>query len=102
MEFQNQSEQKNNDEFLTLKNCKVHHTEYTDVLAQLVTINGNIYVGLQRKSYYEDKNNPRLKNILLPIEAWSRFVRQAVTNLEKAITDNQVTHTPPSGKPMSR
>ena len=49
MEFQNQSEQKNKDKFLTLKNCKVHHTAYTDVLAQLVTINGNIYVGLQRK-----------------------------------------------------
>ena len=33
-------------EFLTLKNFDVHHTEFTDVCAQLVTMNGKIYVGL--------------------------------------------------------
>ena len=55
MEFQNQTEQKNKDEILTLKNFKVHHTQFTDVFAQLVTITGKPYVGLHRKSYYEDK-----------------------------------------------
>ena len=64
MEFENQCQHKNKDEFLTLKNLKVHHTKFTDVFAQLVTINAKIYVGLQRSSYYEDKNNPRLKSII--------------------------------------
>ena len=41
MELQNKQ-----DEFLTHKNFKVHNTEFTDVCAQLVTINGKIYVGL--------------------------------------------------------
>ena len=31
---------KKQDEFLTLKNFKIHNTEFTDVGAQLVTING--------------------------------------------------------------
>ena len=58
---------KKQDEFLTRNNVKLNHTEFSDVGAQLVTIKGKIYVGLQRKSYYEDKNNPRLKSILRPI-----------------------------------
>ena len=51
MEIQNKNKQ---EEFTTLKNFKVHNTEFTDVCAQLVTINGKIYVGLQRKSYFEE------------------------------------------------
>ena len=47
MVYQNQTE--NKEEFLTLKNFQVHNTQYTEVFAQLVTINGMIYVGLQRK-----------------------------------------------------
>ena len=93
MEFKNQTD--NKEEFLTLKNFKVHYTQYTEVFAQLVTINGKIYVGLQRTSYYEDKNNPRLKSILLPIEAWRTIVSQAVPTLEKAIKEHQATHPPP-------
>ena len=93
MEFKNQTE--NKEEFLTLKNFKVHNTQYTEVFAQLVTINGKIYVGLQRTSYYEDKNNPRLKSILLPIEAWTTFVSQAVPTLDKAIKEHHSTHPPP-------
>ena len=89
MEFQNQ---KKSDEFLTLKNFIVDNTEYTDVFAQLVTINGKIYVGLQRKSYFEDKNNPRLKSILLPIEAWTTFVTEAIPTLDKAIKEHHATH----------
>ena len=92
MEFKNQTE--NKEEFLTLKNFKVHNTQYTEVFAQLVTINGKIYMGLQRKSYYEDKNNPRLKSILLPIEAWTTFVSQAVPTLDKAIKEHHSAHPP--------
>ena len=93
MEFQNQTD--NKEEFLTLKNFKVHNTQYTEVFAQLMTINGKIYVGLQRKSYYEDQNNPKLKSILLPIEAWTTFVSQAVPTLDKAIKEHHSTHPPP-------
>ena len=64
------------------------------MFAQLVTINGKIYVGLQRKSYYEDKNNRKLKSILLPIEAWTTFVSQAVPTLDKAIKEHHATHPP--------
>ena len=93
MEFKTHTE--NKDEFLTLKNFKVHNTQYTEVFAQKVTINGRIYVGLQRTSYYEDKNNPRLKSILFPIEAWTTFVSQAVPTLEKAIKEHHSTDPPP-------
>ena len=79
LEIQNKNKE---DEFTTLKNFKVHNTAFTDVCAQLVTINGKIYVGLQRKSYFEDKNNPRLKSILLPIEAWTTFVSQGIPTLD--------------------
>ena len=65
MELQN----KNKQEFLTLKNFKLHNTEITDVCAQLLTQNGKIYVGVQRKSYFDEKYNRRRKSILLPIEA---------------------------------
>ena len=96
MEIQNQ---KKSDEFLTLKNFKIHHTEFTDLCAQLMTINGKIYVGLQRKSYFEDKNNPRLKSILLPIQAWTTFVTPGIPTLDKAIKDHHATH--PSAPPTT-
>ena len=48
MEIKNQTD--NKEQFLTRKNFKVHNTQYTEVFAHLVTINGKIYVGLQRKS----------------------------------------------------
>ena len=70
MEFQNQKKQ---DEFLTLKNFKDHNTEFTDVCAELVTINGKIFVGLQRKCYFEDKNNPRLKSIVIQVKLGQRI-----------------------------
>ena len=100
MELQNKNKQ---DEFLTLKNFKVHNTEFTEVCAQLVTINGKFYVGPERKSYFEDKNNPRLKSILLPIEAWTTFVTQAIPTLDKAIKEHHATHPQaPSATPKGR
>ena len=81
----------------------MHYTEFTDVSAQLVTINGKIYVGLQRKSYSEDKNNPRLKSILLLIEARTTFVTQAIPTLDKAIKEQQAKEPPaPPEKAYSR
>ena len=72
MELVNKNTQ---DGFLTLKHFKDNNTEFTDVCAQIVTIIGKLYVGLQRKSYFEDQNNPRLRSILHPIEAWTTFVK---------------------------
>ena len=100
IEFKNQTD--NKEEFLTLKNFKVHNTQYTEVFAQLVIINGKIYVNLQRKSYYEDQNNPKLKNILLPIEAWTNFVSQSVPTHDKAIKEHQAKEPPPTETTMSR
>ena len=95
--------QNNQDEFTTLKNFKIHNTEYTDVCAQLVTRNGKFYVRLQRKSYFEDKNNPGLKSVLLPIEAWTTFVTQAIPTLDKAIKEHQVTPpAAPEARPKGR
>ena len=87
MELQNKQ-----DEFVTLKKFKIHHTEFTDLCAQLMTINGKIYVGLQRKSYFEDKYNARLKSILLRIEAWTIFVTHPIPTLDKAIKEHHATH----------
>ena len=100
MELQNKNKQ---DEFLTLKNFKVHSTEFTDVCAQLVTITGKTYVGVQRKSYFEDKNNPRLKSILLPIEALITLVTQEIPTLDKAIKEHHATHPQaPAATPKGR
>ena len=92
MEFKNQTDNK---EFLTLNNFQVDYIQYTEVFAQFLTINRKIYVALQRKSYYEDQNNTKLKSILLPIEAWTSFVSKAVLSLDKAIKEHHSTHPPP-------
>ena len=83
------------DVFLRLKKFKVHNTEFSDVCAQLVTITGKTYAGLQRKSYFDDKNNPRLKRFHLPIEAWTTFMTQAIPTIDKAIKEHHATHAPP-------
>ena len=87
---------------MILKNWKVQNSEYTEVLAQVVTINGKIYVGFQRKCYSEDKYNPRLKSILHPIEAWTTFVTQAEPAHDKAIKEQQAKEPAPSATPNSR
>ena len=98
MEFQNL---KMPDEILAIKIFKVQKTEFTDVCAQLLTINGISYVSLQRKSYLETRNNPRLKIILLPSEAWTNFVTQAIPTLDKAIKEHHATHPQaPSATPI--
>ena len=72
------------------------------MFAQVVTINGKIDVGLQLKSYYEDQNNPKLTSILLPIEAWTTFVSQALPTLDNEIKEHHATHPPPATeKPTS-
>ena len=86
----------NKDDVVSVKNCKVNTTDYTEVFAQVVTINGKIYAGVERKSYYEDKNNQKLKSIFIQIEAWTTFMTQAVPNLEKAIKEQEAKEPAPS------
>ena len=101
MEFKNQTD--NKEEFLTLKNFKVHNTQYTEVFPRVVTITGKIYVGLHRKSYYEDQNIRNLKTVLIPNEAWTTLVSQAVPMLDKAIKEHHWTHpAPPTETTTSR
>ena len=99
MAFQNQ---KKHNEFVSLKNYQVHNTLYTDVYAQLLTINGKIYLGLQRSSYFDDKNKPRLKSILLPIEAWTNFVTHAIPTLDTAIGEHHAKEPPAPETPKAR
>ena len=69
------------------------------MFAQLVTINGKIYVGLQRKSYYDDKNIQGSWASYLPIDAWTTFVSQAVPRLDKAIKEQQAKEPAPMETP---
>ena len=86
--------QKMHDEFVSHKNFKVDNTEFTDVYPKIETNIGKTYVGLQRKSYFEDKINPRLKSILLPVEAGTTFLTQAIPTFDNAIKEHFATHPP--------
>ena len=77
----------NKSEFLVVKSYLVHNTKLSEVCAQLVTIKGKPYIGLQRNSYLseEEKENNRQvhKSILIPIEAWNTVICQASPGLLK-------------------
>ena len=90
------SEQKNTEEFLNLKNGKVHQSELTEVFAQLGKITEQIYIGLQRESYYEDKDNWSLMHILILIEAWITFLTEAEPRLDKAMKEEKAKKRGPS------
>ena len=74
-------------EFLVVKSYLVHNTKLSEVCAQLVTIKGKAYIGLERNSYRseeEKENNHQIhKSILIPIEAWNTVVSQASPGLLK-------------------
>jgi len=71
----------NKSDFLVAKSYLVHNTEFTEVFAQLVTIKGKPYIGLQRKSFRSEEekelNHQIQKSILIPIEAWNTVISQA-------------------------
>ena len=87
---------------MTGNNWKVHYTECTEVVGQLVTINEKFYVGLLRNSYYDYMYKPRLKSILLPIEALTTFLTQAVPTLDTAIMEQQAKVPALAESPNSR
>ena len=94
-------EVENKEEFVKIKDSLIHHTQYTDVFLEVVTINEKLSVGLQGTSYFEDE--PRLKSILVPIEAWTTLQTQAVPVIDKAIKEHQATHpAPPESAPRKR
>ena len=71
----------NKSDFLVAKSYLVHNTEFTEVFAQLVTIKGKPYIGLQRKCFRSEEekelNHQIQKSILIPIEAWNTVISQA-------------------------
>ena len=78
-------------DFVTVKSLKVHFTKRGKVCAQLLTINGEPYIGLQRttecynpdgESGLED-TKPYVKSIYLPVPAWDLLVKQALPQLFK-------------------
>ena len=78
----------NQAEFNSIKSILVHNTEYTDVTAEITTINQAVYVGLKRTSYYfEDKGReePQTKSILIPLLAWRVLLNQVVPRLEETL-----------------
>ena len=72
-------------DFVAVKSYLVHKTEFTEVFAQLVTIKGKPYIGLQRKSFRSEEekelNHQIQKSILIPIEARKTVISQASPGL---------------------
>ena len=79
----------NKNEFVVLKSSLVHITKLSEVCAQLVTIKGKPYIGLQRNSDRSEEakeNNHQIhKSILVPIEAWNTVICQAAPGLQKEL-----------------
>ena len=63
------------------------------MFAELVTIKYKLYVGLQRKGYFESLSDPKTKSIYLPVEAWATLQTQAAPSMEKAIKEHKATPT---------
>ena len=55
-----------------------------------------IYLSLQLMTYYDDMNNPILKSILLPIEAWTTFMSQLVPRMDKASNERDAKEPRPT------
>ena len=78
-------------DFVTVKSLRVHFTKTGKVWAQLITIKGEPYIGLQRtterynpdgESGLEDPK-PYVKSIYLPVAAWDTLLKQALPQLFK-------------------
>ena len=92
--------------FATLSSCEVHHTKTTKVSAQLIEINGVPHVGLSR-TYFPPgeefefiKPKPESKGVFLPLEAWDKFLNEAVPQLNSEIKRHQ-RNAPASTKSTS-
>ena len=93
MDSENKAVSEKADDFVTLETFKIHKTRYSEVFAELVTIKDKLYVGLQRKCYFESLSDPKTKSIYLPVEAWATLQMQAAPSIEKAIKAHKVTPT---------
>ena len=96
MDSENKAVSEKADDFVTLETFKIHKTRYSEVFAELVTIKDKLYVGLQRKCYFESLSDPKTKSIYLPLEAWATLQTQAAPSIEKAIKAHKLT--PPARK----
>ena len=91
MDSENKAVSEKADDFVTLETFKTHKTRYSEVFAELVTIKDKLYVGLQRKCYFESLSEPKTKSIYLPLDAWATLQTQAAPSIEKAIKAHKLT-----------
>ena len=91
MDSENKAVSEKADDFVTLETFKIHKTGYSEVFAELVTIQDKLYVGLQRKCYFESLRDPKTKSIYLQVEAWATLQTQAAPSIEKEIKAQKVT-----------
>ena len=76
------------DQFTTLNSIRVHLTRKTEVFAQILDINGGLYIGLQRTSYQKNDQGveePRQKSIFLPFTAWKNLVSNVSPTLVQQV-----------------
>ena len=75
-------------QFTTLNSIRVHLTRKTEVFAQILDINGGLYIGLQRTSYQKNDQGveePRQKSIFLPFTAWKNLVSNVSPTLVQQV-----------------
>ena len=76
------------DQFTTLNSIRVHLTRKTEVVAQILDINGGLYIGLQRTSYQKNDQGveePRQKSIFLPFSAWKNLASNVMPTLVQQV-----------------
>ena len=76
--------------FNNLKSYLFHSTSFSEVSFEVVTINNEVYVGFQRRTYpvQRDKTrgeNPICKIIYVPYKAWCKLLKEVVPSATKFI-----------------
>ena len=56
----------------------IHQTQTSEVRAQIIYIDNNNYIGLQRKYYSTEQFTERVKGVYLPVEAWEKFLKETL------------------------
>ena len=75
-------------QFTTLNSIRVQLTRKTEVFAQILDINGRLYIGLQRTSYQKNAQGleePRQKSIFLPFTAWKHLASNVSPTLVQQV-----------------
>ena len=57
------------------------------VTVNIIEINGNPYVGFQRKYTPDGKDvKPEIKGVYLPLQAWTRFANEVIPQMNNKIS----------------